>query len=97
MQALVSKSFLSLSVSPEIVTKAEFASLLGVSRPAVSQYISEKKISGAALVGSGHRAKINVDLAKAQLRKNLDVVQGLGANGKAKVTGPVPDNEQIEF
>src|SRR5208283_3955011 len=40
-------------------------------------------------VGRGRHAEIDVDLARAQLRKNLDAVQGLGANGKARVTGPL--------
>jgi len=86
---------ITMSAVPEIVTKAEFASLLGVSRPAVSQYISEKKISGAALVGSGHRAKINVEIARAQLRKNLDVVRHNSLSGKAKVTGPIADIDDL--
>jgi len=75
--------------------KSRVASLLGVSRPAVSQYISEKKISGAALVGSGHRAKINVEIARAQLRKNLDVVRHNSLSGKAKVTGPIADIDDL--
>jgi hypothetical protein len=61
----------------------------------VSQYISEKKISGAALVGSGHRAKINVEIARAQLRKNLDVVRHNSLSGKAKVTGPIADIDDL--
>jgi DNA-binding transcriptional regulator YdaS (Cro superfamily) len=84
-----------MSAVPEIVTKAEFASLLGVSRPAVSQYISEKKISGAALVGSGHRAKINIAIARRQLNKNLDVVRHNSLSGKARVTGPIADIDDL--
>jgi len=90
-----------MSAVPEIVTKSEFAKILNVSRPAVSQYISEKKISGAALVGSGHRAKINVEIARRQLTKNLDAVQHLGSNGRARVTGSdeksVPSDDDVEI
>jgi predicted transcriptional regulator len=78
---------ITMSAVPEIVTKAEFASLLGVSRPAVSQYISEKKISGPAIVGSGVRARINVEIARRQLNKNLDVVRHNSLSGKARTTG----------
>ncbi len=51
----------------EIVTKSEFAALLGVSAARVSQFISEKKISGAAIVGRGVRARIRVSVAREQL------------------------------
>jgi len=71
----------------EIVSKMEFAELVGVGPSCVSQWIARGKISGNALVGSGNRARIRVDVAQAQLQKNLDISQHLGMNGKARL-GP---------
>lgn len=59
-------------------TKGEFAAIIGVSPGRVSQYLTEGKISAAALVGSGRNAKIDVERAKADLRLTLDVAQRLG-------------------
>ena len=41
----------------EVVAKADFARLVGVSRGRVSQWIAEGKISGDALDGSGRKAR----------------------------------------
>ncbi|MVA55958.1 hypothetical protein [Agrobacterium vitis] len=60
------------------VTKGQFAELIGVSPGRVSQYLTEGKISPAALDGVGRNAKINVERAKADLRLTLDVSQRLG-------------------
>ncbi len=62
--------------------KGEFARLIGVTPGRVSQYISEGKISGAALVGEGRAARISVEEAKRQLGLKLDVGQRFG-NGAA--------------
>jgi DNA-binding transcriptional regulator YdaS (Cro superfamily) len=70
---------------PEAVTKQEFAALVGVSPSCVSQWIARRKISGDALVGRGCRSRIHVEIAREQLRKNLDIDQRLGANGKANL------------
>ncbi|MEE4012110.1 hypothetical protein V1T76_08625 [Roseibium sp. FZY0029] len=61
-----------------VVSKGAFADIIGVSAGRVSQYISEGKISGPALVGEGRRAKINVAVAREQLRLALDIGQMLG-------------------
>jgi hypothetical protein len=53
----------------------------------VSQWIARGKISGEALVGSGNRSRIRVDVAREQLKRTLDISQSLGINGKAKL-GP---------
>jgi hypothetical protein len=64
------------------VTKSEFAAAINVSVGRVSQYITEGKLSGDALVGDSRRAqRIRVDVAVAQLRVTLDQSQMLG-NGK---------------
>ena len=69
------------------VTKAEFASLVGVSRGRVSQWLRAGKIDGAAIVGDGRDARIDAELAKRQLDARLDLGQRLGANGKAQLAG----------
>ena len=48
-----------VTAEPEIVSKSEFARLSNVSAARVSQWISEKKIYGEAIVGEGRDAKIN--------------------------------------
>ena len=58
-----------------VVTKSAFARLCGVSRPRVSQWLAAGQIDGAAIVGVGHRARIDADVARAQLRERLDVSQ----------------------
>jgi hypothetical protein len=69
------------------VTKAEFASLVGVSRGRVSQWLRAGKIDGAAIIGEGRDARIDAELAKRQLDARLDLGQRLGANGKALLAG----------
>jgi hypothetical protein len=71
----------------DVVSKSEFAKIAGVSAPRVSQWLRDGKINGDALVGRGHRARIRVAAAVEQLRRNLDPVQHLGANGRASVDG----------
>jgi hypothetical protein len=70
-----------------VVTKKAFAALANVSASRVSQWIAKRQISGAALVGRGHRARIRVAVALEQLKRNLDVVQHLGAAGRAQLDG----------
>jgi hypothetical protein len=60
------------------VSKSEFAALINVSPGRVSQFIASGQISRAAIIGSGQRAKIDVERAKADLRLSLDVSQRLG-------------------
>jgi hypothetical protein len=86
----------------EVVTKSEFAALANVSRGRVSQWLNSGQLSGDALVGAGQRARIRVSEAMRQLGKNLDVVQHLGANGRAQLDGagtarvPDPVEQQIK-
>jgi len=65
----------------EIVSKGRFAELLNVSPGRVSQWLSEGKVTGDAIVGAGRFAKIDVDLARAQLGETLDVDQRHSGNG----------------
>ena len=74
----------------QIVSKSEFARLLGVSPARVSQMISEGKIDGAALIGEGRKAKIDFDVAREQVRLRTDLGQSLGNGLATKVqTEPV--------
>jgi hypothetical protein len=55
----------------DIVSKSEFARLLGVSRGRVSQWLASGQIGGDALVGSGRLARIRVAAAAARLNPSL--------------------------
>jgi hypothetical protein len=66
------------SDDPKIVRKSVFASMCGVTPARVSQWLSEGKLTGEALVGEGRSAKINVAIALGQLRARLDVSQRFG-------------------
>jgi len=68
-------------------TKAEFAALSGVTKGHVSQWLRTGKIDGAALVGEGRFARINIKVARRQLDARLDLGQRLGANGRARLDG----------
>jgi hypothetical protein len=63
-----------------LVRKSEFAEMRGVSPGRVSQWIAAGQIDGAAIVGSGQRALINVELACAQLQERLAVDERFGLN-----------------
>ena len=85
----------------QVMTKAEFAAFMNVSRPAVSQWITRRILDGEALVGEGRKAKINVAIAVDQVRRKRDLGQSLGngiatrteARGevRAEPAGPTPD------
>lgn len=62
----------------QVVSKAAFARLKSVSAARVSQWISGGKIDGAALVGEGRTAQIDVAIADQQLRERLDMGQRVG-------------------
>jgi hypothetical protein len=76
----------------DIVTKTVFASICGVSAARVSQWLSDGKLTGEAIVGHGLRARIRVDVARAQLKRRLDVNQRLAT--RAKLDGPGADEAQ---
>lgn len=71
-----------------VVTKAEFAKYIKVSRSRVSQYIAEGKIYGEALVGWGRGSRINRPIAQEQLRKALNIGQMLGNGLETQLAGP---------
>lgn len=58
-----------------VVTKGEYARLKGRQPSAVSNWIADGRISAAALIGEGNRARIWVEQADADLARNLDPAQ----------------------
>jgi hypothetical protein len=78
----------------DIVTKSAFASLCGVSNARVSQWLADGKLDGEAIVGHGHRARIRVGVARAQLKRRLNITQRL-ATGRAKIDG-IDEAQPIE-
>lgn len=73
-----------------LLSKSDFAAVINVSPGRVSQFIKAGQISSAAIVGSGQRAKIDVDRAKADLRLTLDISQRLGNGLDTRLDDPDP-------
>jgi hypothetical protein len=57
------------------MTQAAFARLVNVSRARVSQWIRESKIYGPGLVTEAGKTQVRTEVAKAQLRRHLDIAQ----------------------
>lgn len=74
----------------DIVTKGEFAVRRNVTPGRVSQWISEGKITGAALVGEGRNARIRETVAVAQLNRKLDIIQRFGNGLTTRLDVPQP-------
>src|SRR4051812_39722045 len=84
-----------------IVTKAEYAALKERGASAVSNWIAEGKITRAALVGEGVRARIWVEQADADLLLRLDPSQQTAqpqpvAPSAAPLVPEQPANLQVE-
>lgn len=77
-------------MSGTIVRKGEFARMRNVDPSRVSQWISEGKLTGEALVGEGRTARINVEVATRQLLARLDVSQRFGNGLKTRLDLPAP-------
>jgi len=75
---------------PDVIPKSVFALRRNVSKGRVSQWISEGKISGAALVGEGRTALIRESVAVAQLNQKLDIVQRTGNGLMTRLDLPAP-------
>lgn len=65
-----------------LVTKSEFAALIGVTPGRISQYIRDGIVGSDALEGEGRSAKVRLAVATAQIKARRDVSQALG-NGAA--------------
>lgn len=61
-----------------LMSKGEFAAHMGVTPGRVSQWIGEGKISGKALVGEGRSARVDAELAAAQVSARRDPGQAMG-------------------
>lgn len=75
---------------PDVISKGEFARRRNVTAGRASQWISEGKISGAALVGEGRGASIRESVAVAQLNQKLDIVQRVGNGLMTRLDPPKP-------
>jgi hypothetical protein len=74
-----------------VVRKSEFAKLGNVTKGLVSQWIAKGYISGAAIVGEGRSAMIDVDIARAQVKERRAVNESCGLNGlNTKLDAPAP-------
>lgn len=80
---------LSSDAENAVVSKSEFARLCNVSKGRVSQWCAENKLSGAAFVGTGRTAQIDVAIARKQLKRRLDVDRSTGLSGlKTRLASP---------
>lgn len=66
------------------MTKAQFAKAKGRSRGCISNWIATGKITKAALVGEGVRARVLVEQAERDLIANLDPVQQMALERKGR-------------
>jgi len=80
-----------------IVSKGEFAQMIGVTNGRISQMIAAGQIGPEALEGTGQRAKIRVETAKAQLRRRLDIGQRMGNGLTTRLTPDAPPGPASEF
>ncbi len=76
-----------------VVSKLEFARLVGITPARVSQYLAEGRISGEAVIGVGRHARIDVAVAQEQLRNRLDADQRI-ANGRARLAASLSPIEE---
>lgn len=60
---------------------------VGVTPSCLSHWLEDGKLTGAALIGRGHRARVNVEVALEQLRRNLDQTT---LSAKARLDGADP-------
>lgn len=85
----------------EPITKSKFAERRGVSPGRVSQWISEGKIDGAALIGGGRDQKIVESVAVSQLNLRLNTSQrfgnGLGTRLEAPPVAPKTEAAVLPF
>lgn len=74
-----------------IVTKGEFATMKGRKPSAISNWIADGRITPAALVGSGVRARIWVEQAERDLARNLDPSQQIAQDRPISLAAPAPE------
>lgn len=76
----------------ELVTKGEFAEMIGVTPGRVSQMIAAGQIDSAAIEGEGQRAKIRPTLARQQLARRLNHGQRFGNGLNTRLDGEDGDD-----
>lgn len=64
------KAEFAAATSP-VVSKSEFAAMVGLSRATFSMMLKRGAVGGAAIVGVGQKAKINIEIAKYQLTQKI--------------------------
>ena len=79
-----------IAATASVLPKGQFAAMIGVSPGRVSQYIAEGKLFGAALVGSGRDQRIDVAIAREQLKNRLDPSQMAGNGIATRLASPTP-------
>ena len=75
-----------------VVRKSEFAKLCNVSKPRVTQWIAEGKLTPPALIGEGISQRIDVELGMAQVDERRAVDESYGLNGLDKNLKPPAPN-----
>lgn len=76
-----------------VVSKAEFSRMIGRSKAAVTGYVKDRKLSGAALVDDEGVEKIDVDVALRQLDLTLDPIQRAAQASTAAAVQDLPLND----
>lgn len=71
-----------------LMSKSEFATHLGVVPSRVTAMIASGIIGADALVGTGRKARIDVDLALEQIKRRRNVGQALGNGLTTRLTVP---------
>lgn len=78
-------------------TQAELARILGMSRQNLGKLLKRRIIGGKAITGEGRGLRIDVDLARRQVRSRRDVGQAITNGAKTRLgpaaSRPPPDEE----
>jgi hypothetical protein len=78
----------SLAVDNDLFSKGEFARRRNVTPGRLSQWLSEGKIFGEAIVGEGRNARIRESVALRQLKAKLEPMQMTGNGLSTKLDAP---------
>ena len=78
------------SLGPGWVSQSELSRALNTSRQTVGKMLKRHVISGAAVTGAGREMRINVEMAKKQIRARRDVGQAMSNGAKTKVAPSRP-------
>jgi hypothetical protein len=73
-----------------ILSKSAFARAVNVTPGRVTQWLRAKQVSGRAVIGEGRSAKINLELAREQLKLRLDTDQRYINGLDTRLDDPAP-------